>query len=87
MSWRAFVGQIGDSRPDRSYIDRGGLTWEQAREALIEHLRPYETDECVDCREAGTEALAVLAALPEGSEWAWEVDGEDYLLERELIMA
>jgi hypothetical protein len=80
IPWRAFAGRWERVNPDWAHLDRRGLTWAAARDALLSYLARYETDECADCRRAGIETSDELRQLSSSTEWRGEVDGEDYLL-------
>jgi len=78
--WRVYVGE--------SCLERAGdvdvvhQEWRSGRDSLAEQLKPYLDDTCPDCREQGTAAYKRLHKLPEGREFADEVDGDFYLLLR-----
>jgi hypothetical protein len=76
MTWRAFYGQWGQW----AHTDQEATSWAEARELLAGELRELLSARCPDCRAQAQAALADLGALPEGSEFEAEIDGEDYRL-------
>lgn len=77
--WRVWVGDSCLLESDANVIY---TKWSYSRDALSGWLKPFLADTCPDCHEQGTEAYERLRKLPEGREFAAEVDGDFYLLLR-----
>jgi len=76
MTWRAFRGIWGE----QAELDVITETWAEAKQLLVEQLKPFLGDECGDCRDQGRLALAELESVIDGGEFWAEVDGEDVRL-------
>lgn len=60
-----------------------GLTWDQARAALLAELREFADEEdCPHCLGQARAAIAALTALPPGAALRENIDGSDYVLEK-----
>jgi hypothetical protein len=76
-------------RAQREFLGRApgwqvtGLTWDQARSALLAELREFMTEEdCGHCLGQARAAIAALTALPPGAALRENVDGTDCVLEK-----
>jgi len=60
-----------------------GLTWDQARAALLAELHEFAAEEdCPHCLGQARAAIGALTALPPGAAFRENVDGSDYVLEK-----
>lgn len=80
--WRAFVGDWTDGagEPDWVFLDKRGLTWEDARDVIRERLNGFRFDDCSHCQRAAAHGAATLDALAAGEPFECNVDGYDYVI-------
>lgn len=81
MSYRIFIGDWGDdgSAPDWVNVDVRGLSWDAARQQLLEWFAAFENDTCEDCRDDAASGRDRLMNAPPGTFEA-QVDGNDYVI-------
>lgn len=86
-TWWAFVGDWDDEdgKPDWVHLDKGGLTWAAARDLIRERLQRFRDDDCSYCRRDAAEGVAKLDALQPGEQFAWNVEGDDYVIAAEVV--
>ena len=81
-TWRVFIGMWEDGEPEWAHLNQTFGNYCDARAVLDHRLARWATDSCEDCVRQAASEHARLLALPEGAEFAGEVEGEDYLLIR-----
>lgn len=77
--YRVFIGMWDEGEPGWTRLDVAGLSWEDARKLLAEHLGKFEDDDCEVCKTDAKEELSRLTSASAGKFEA-AVDGEDYLI-------
>jgi hypothetical protein len=76
-TWHAFVGWWPPTTGARVIVDRHHLAWQHARRLITDHVRPATTDGCPHCAADAENILGELHDLPEDTEWAGQLDGND----------
>lgn len=87
--WRVVVGFPDLEDPDEISVDRAFPTWAEARDHLLERvsLERWPPEECPSCAVDAAEHRVALQALPEGSPWVGELEGDTYALLRSPLGA
>jgi len=78
--WRVFLGLWDD--PTFAAIDETYPTYGDAAERFDGILGRWRADSCDDCRAWGTKQHDRFLRLPDGGEFACQVEGDDYVLIR-----
>lgn len=79
-TYRAFIGQgDDDGKFDYVKLDVGGLTWEAARDKLVEELSKALTD-IEPWRSEAEAAIKRIQSVPEGDDIEDDFDGDDYVV-------
>lgn len=77
--YTAFVGSWDDGKPDWTCFRVEGLSWENARQKILEALSGFDNDHCEYCREDAQKEKERLTGMEPGP-FNGEVDGDDYLI-------
>jgi hypothetical protein len=79
-TYRAFIGQWDeDGQFDWVKLDIGGLTWDPARDKLVEELSKSLTDS-EPWRSEAEAAIKRIQSVPEGDDIEDDFDGDDYIV-------
>jgi hypothetical protein len=87
-TWRAYIGHD----PHSPKLDATGLTWEQARQKLLDHARGVYADNsgpdgCTYCRGYAEDAIIALAAVRPDTEWTGDLEIDDLRLTWQISTA
>lgn len=82
--WRAFVGWWCDGDPEAAWLDLRG-SWTEAHAAILDRYELWLNDDCPPCVANAASQIDNLRNLQPEQEWEGEVEGDDYLITRNMV--
>jgi hypothetical protein len=74
-----------DGEPEAAFVDQR-MTWTEAHTLMVDKFERWTRDDCPPCAANATDQLPALRALTPNTEWQGEVEGDDYLITRNMAL-
>lgn len=81
--WWVFIGWWMDGEPEAAFVDKR-MTWPEAHAFMVDRFERWTHDSCPPCANNAADQLPALRNLAPDSEWQGEVEGDDYLITRNM---